>query len=232
MRRIICPFHAEKTPSCVVQDATYKCFGCGKTGPITDLGLEVLPTAPKARYREDLKTKRAYIETLPRKPIRGFDFPADDRGYYILWPDHPYYKQRLYNPGPKEPKYKNPSGHQQPLFWVRRQDRPRTLLISEGEINALSLSRAFPEYDVVCPGSASNFLTKDQVNYLPQYADYGTITIVVDKDAAGTKAAIHMKALLLAKVPFTRVVLLQPDANEIYVSQGIDALRHAISKKV
>lgn len=36
---ILCPFHQEKTPSCHIDRARglYVCFGCGKTGPISEL---------------------------------------------------------------------------------------------------------------------------------------------------------------------------------------------------
>lgn len=36
-RRIRCPFHAEQTPSCVVDAERYYCFGCGATGRTQDL---------------------------------------------------------------------------------------------------------------------------------------------------------------------------------------------------
>jgi DNA primase len=34
VRKVIsCPFHEEKTPSCMVfQNDTYRCFGCGRKG--------------------------------------------------------------------------------------------------------------------------------------------------------------------------------------------------------
>jgi DNA primase len=37
---LICPFHKEKWPSCVIHAATskyYKCYGCGRNGRIRDI---------------------------------------------------------------------------------------------------------------------------------------------------------------------------------------------------
>ena len=36
---ILCPFHDEKTPSCVVDlvRGRYHCLGCGRVGPATEL---------------------------------------------------------------------------------------------------------------------------------------------------------------------------------------------------
>lgn len=35
--KIICPFHKETTPSCVISEDKYHCFGCGKNGNINEL---------------------------------------------------------------------------------------------------------------------------------------------------------------------------------------------------
>lgn len=34
---IICPFHTEKTGSCMVSEDDYYCFGCGKKGSLPEL---------------------------------------------------------------------------------------------------------------------------------------------------------------------------------------------------
>lgn len=34
---IVCPFHFEKTGSCMVNDTDYYCFGCGKKGSRKEL---------------------------------------------------------------------------------------------------------------------------------------------------------------------------------------------------
>lgn len=50
MRKARCPYHQEKTPSCVVnKDNTFHCFGCGKHGDSIELYMHLAQTTfPKA----------------------------------------------------------------------------------------------------------------------------------------------------------------------------------------
>lgn len=227
MSKILCPFHEEDTPSCEVYEKDFHCYGCGAHGPLEKLGIEVKHDA-KPKFIENLRKAREYIKTLPIETIRGFPFPVDRRGFYILWPDCDYYKLRLFEPG-KGAKYKNPSGHSQPPFWVRRQGF-QTLYLVEGEINALSVSSAHLDSDVCSPGSASDFTSKKTESLLTQLCNYANIIIVVDRDAAGTIAAIHAKAFCLRFHPKVSIVLMHQDANEILITHGKEALRQEIDR--
>lgn len=225
--KIRCPFHAEETPSCVLYEERYHCYGCGKNGPLSDLNLDLGPPKPR-KPPTNLKARRDYIATLPTKEIRGIPLKYDDRGYYLVWPDSLYYKCRLFDPA-DGPKYANPTGHSQPLFWARRS-WPATpvLLVVEGEINALSIKEALPEADVVSPGSAGDFLADKQRANLTLFSRYASIVVVVDRDAAGTAAAIHLKGMLLGKVPSINIVLMEKDANQVLVDHGKRQLREEI----
>src|SRR5690606_33471443 len=104
---VLCQFHEERTPSCAVYSNGYKCFGCGKFGPLSDLGMTASEVEPK--YVEDIEKSIQQIISLPKKEIRGLDLHSDSNSYYIVWPDHSYYKKRYINP--HHGKYQNPSGH-------------------------------------------------------------------------------------------------------------------------
>lgn len=227
MERIHCIKHEESTPSLVVYETHAYCYGgCGRI-ELSELG-RVAEAAPKERYKEDIDARRKEIETFPRATFRGFVFPHDSRGYFITWPDCSYFKQRLFNPKPGESKYKNPAGQSQPPFWARR-GASRTLILSEGEINALSMAEAFPEWDVLSPGSASDFKTAKFTKFLLTFVRYYcTVIIQTDRDGAGTEAAIHTKGLLLNKVPNLPIVLMERDANEIYCGEGKEKLREEV----
>lgn len=229
MEKIHCPFHAEKTESCVIYETNYHCYGCGAHGPLSDLGRA--PTAaPKERYKEDLDARRKEIEALPRSTHRGFVFPYNHRGYFITWPDCSYYKQRLFDPKDGESKYKCPAGQPQPLFWARR-GAGRILALVEGELNSMSMAEAFPEWDVCSPGSASDFKTERFRKFLLTIArSYCTVIVQTDRDGAGTEAAIHTKGLLLNKVPNIPIVLMARDASEIYCAHGKDKLREEVER--
>ena len=43
---ILCPFHVEKTPSCIVREGRYRCLGCGAHGDVVDVEITLSP--PKA----------------------------------------------------------------------------------------------------------------------------------------------------------------------------------------
>jgi len=47
--KIVCPFHAERTPSCVLfPTGGYKCFGCGKSGNSVDFIVKIGGTFEEA----------------------------------------------------------------------------------------------------------------------------------------------------------------------------------------
>lgn len=218
--RILCPHHKERTPSCVIYDDHYYCFSCGAHGKASELGLKLGDIKP--REPEDIAKTLAYISSLPRTEIRGLNLPVDDKYYYVVWPDGSYYKRRDKSGGPS--KYLCPIGHSKPLFKADVKGR-KTLCIVEGEINALSLSAIYPPFDVVSPGSATEFTSR---KYLTEYAKYDRFIIVADADPAGLKAAINLKSELLKRTPHVRTHLMGQDANDILVQQGPNVLRKEV----
>lgn len=38
---ILCPFHREQTPSCMVEDDAFNCFGCGERGDLGKLTAKI-----------------------------------------------------------------------------------------------------------------------------------------------------------------------------------------------
>lgn len=232
MERIHCVRHQESTPSLVVYDTHAYCYGgCGRI-ELSELG-RVAEIAPKEKYIENLSEKMEYIGSLPKKKIRGFDLPFDNLGYYLVFPDRDYYKLRLWD-AENGNKYRSPSGHTKPVFWARRHSASssvpsRTLVLVEGEFNSLSMAEAFPEWDVMSPGSASDFKTTKFTKYLLTLVRYYcTVIVQTDRDGPGTEAAIHTKGLLLNKVPNLPIVLMERDANEIYCGEGKEKLREEV----
>lgn len=223
MYRVLCPRHEEHTPSCVIYPTHAYCYGgCGRI-PLGEVGLSP-ETSPKPRPAEDLTASRSRIDLLPRKLIRGFELPHDSFGFYILFPESLYYKRRNWS---GEPKYKNPSGIPQPLFIARRGASP-TLFLVEGELNCLSIAEAFPECDAMSPGSATGFMKYTKSTLLTHVTSYSTISVIVDRDTPGVKAAIHVQSLLAGSIPKVNVCLMAKDANEIHCESGPEALRREI----
>jgi len=223
-----CPHHKEKTPSAVAYTNGYYSFCCGKSGPLSELGL-----APGERiqvtYVEDVASSIERIKRLERKEIRGFSLPSDSTGYYLLWGDDSYYKKRILG-ADSGSKYRGPSGHSKPPFVVSQGNADHLVLV-EGEFNSLSLGVLEPPFDIISPGGAGDFYSKTGTRHLGDYARYGRVDLIVDADAAGAQAAIETKAKLITLgCQDVRIFLVEKDFNDILVESGKEALRDEIKR--
>lgn len=227
--KINCPYHDDRTASMHVYETNAHCFGCGvNVHDLTKLGLENKVTKEPA-YVEDVKATLSYISTLPARLIRGFSLPADSLGYYIVWPTNNYYKRRLFDPKPGDPKYVGPAGVRKPMFIVRQNDS-KTLALVEGELNAKSVARAYPGIAVASPGGSGDFHSSRFQQDLQFYRNYETILVIADLDQAGAIAAIEFKARVMHCVPDTRIMLMPTDANEILITHGKQALKKEVQR--
>lgn len=213
--RIICPFHKESTPSMVLfyETGRYKCFGCGVSGKLTDIGIDA-----KGSYeskKENIKESIQNITQYPIKDFRGLKFHCDDTGAYIIWPGSVYYKKRYFDPAPGYPKYKGPKGHNPPAFIAERDKKAETGIVVEGEINALSLAEVLRNITIVSPGSASSFADVGEL-----LKDYRNVLVIADNDPAGVMGIIPLVSELKKNAINTKVTLWDRDANEVLVNDG------------
>lgn len=226
--KVLCPRHEDSNPSCEVYEDQGYCFVCSQSIPLGELGVKP-EDAPKEKYIEDLEESRKFIQSLPKKMYRGLTFPCDGIGIYICWSGALYYKRRNFS---EDPKYKNPSGHSQPLFWANKVPS-RCLFIVEGEINALSLSLAIEDQAVCSPGSAGEFTAKKQCKNLTEYSKYNNIVLLADADGPGVAALIELKAYLLSNTKANILAnLMSKDCNEILQEVGKVGLKEEIYKQV
>lgn len=230
MRKILCPFHEESTPSCVLYPNGYSCFGCGKRGPLSDIaGLDVKTVLPVPR--EDLEASMRYILSLPKERIRGLDLHADKEAYYIVWPNGTFYKARYKDD--RKAKYRCPAGHTKPLL-VANESQSKSLIIVEGEINALSLARICPQYTVMSPGGVGDFSTHSSKKNYTYYIRFDTILIIADKDEPGIRAVMELGAFLRNKRHDVRFKLMPTDANSILCAGGqeVENLRQEVEREL
>ena len=210
MQKINCtsPSHRDQTPSMSVYNDGAWCFSCGWLDrSITDLD------APP-REIENIEEKLRYIDGLPRAEIRGLELHFDNRGYFIVWPNGLYYKQRLTG---ASCRYLGPKGHRAPLMEI--PGAGKFVVIVEGELNALSLSKAIKN-TIVSPGSAT-----EMSRHLNQYLTLGKdFVIVVDRDPAGVAAGIYLKKELLKRGKRVELVAVTPDYNETLQKEGKDGV--------
>lgn len=228
--KILCPWHREETPSCHVYSDGYKCFGCGKAGPLSDLPEgEYHASAEKApKYVEDVASSIAKIQTYPRCTIRGLSLYDTTDSYYLVWPEGQYYIRRYKESVAGKSKYKCPAGVPRPLYVARHAPDRNILVIVEGELNAASIGLACGDISVVSPGSAGDFYSAGGRGHLGYYRAYPSIYLLVDKDAAGAAAAIELKSLLMKTNPATYIHLMEQDANDILVQHGKEKLKETI----
>lgn len=237
-KKYLCPKHFEKTPSANAYANGYYCFGCGASGPLSELGL---PAGERIEitYVEDIASTLSYINTLPRKEIRGFTLPYSSRGYYLVWPSQDYYKLRIEG-AEAGSKYRGPSGHKKPPFVLRgcysgsegssvesaSGRKSDVLCLIEGEFNALSLAAIEPPFDIISPGGAGDFYSRGAEQYLRNYATYSHVDVIVDADAAGAQAAIEAKAKLVTLgCPEVKIHLMDRDFNQIHCEEGKEGVR-------
>lgn len=222
MPKIHClnPNHEDRFPSMeVYPDGHGFCFACHYY--VADAGKPSVQG--NDTYVENVSESVKHIKTLPLRAARGLSFHHDPDGFYILWPGDEYYKYR--REGAEESgRYLSPVGVKKPLFWANRLSRG-TLFIVEGEINALSLAKCFPEYSVCSPGPVSDFVSKRAISdYLPQYLKYEKILVIGDHDDPGVKASTLLMLELQGRGKDASVVWMRTDANDLLQQENGESL--------
>ena len=211
---IPCEFHkGDNTPSLAVyEDGHFYCYGCRKHGPVSLIGREALDLPPAPVEKEDLTESMQRILSLPTKLIRGLTLPYDDSGYYIVWPENQYYKKRYLSPS--KGKYRCPKGHVKPPFFI--QGRGRTLILIEGELNALSLS-CVCDFSMLGIGGAGDLNPKMMCHLMPVVELFDKVLIITDNDSAGVRGAIEAKTFLTQKKICSEIFLVDKnhDCNDM-----------------
>jgi hypothetical protein len=224
--KVLCPYHADTNPSMTLYDDGYGfCWVCWKQYRMSG------PTEARIKTQkppEDLDASLDKVSLLPKKMIRGLELPYNDYGYFIIWPDKSYYKVRKYKDDGS--KYYGASGHKPPIFDLREgSTSTRTLLVVEGEINALSAKKSMPWLPVISPGSAGHFkVHEDKILEICKL--YDDVVIWADEDDAGYECILQLGGSLQFMGKIVDFILSNSDANEILITQGVDKLRSFIRK--
>lgn len=215
-----------------VETGKYFCFGCGAKGLLAHLDLDVenLPAFEETniKFVENIDKTMEYIDSLPKKVIRGHELPYDADYYYLVWPDKSFYKKRLHDKNAKS-KYRSPVGIRKPLY--KHRGGNKGLIIVEGEFNALTVA-SVPDtygYAIVSPGPVTDFMRKD---YLRQYLQYDTILVIVDRDAAGVCAGLELQAHLRVKGKSAFLYPMVKDFNDILTENGKDEVQKETQKSM
>jgi hypothetical protein len=224
MDKILCPFHIEDTPSCVLYEDTYHCFGCGAHGKIVDIPDDIVPKnrMVKTRFKTDLHSDLKNIKNLPIKEIRGLKLHCDDEFYYIIWPNNDYYKKRKIHAKDAD-KYRCPSGYSKPILEFGGSFKD--LLIVEGELNAYSVQLSKPDFVVCSPGPCTDFL-----RYMNFYLQWDNIYLAFDSDPAGISQAVKLRDALLEHKKRVFLHPMKTDFNDILTKEGLNEVCREVEK--
>lgn len=213
------PKHKDDTPSMEVYPDWLHCFSCGyrvrSDGVISEEEIENLKK--KQKEPENIEDRIRFIHSLPRQAVRGLSLPIDTSGYYIVWPTGTYYKYRITTGG--QNRYIGPRGHKAPLFELDIKSK-ETLVVIEGEINALSLSESLQDHQLRTIGICSPGSATELTRHLNIYLTYPRIIVIVDKDIPGVKNGLKLKELLIKKGKRVQLLACENDINEILQEKG------------
>lgn len=199
------------------------CFGCNKSMKV-DTGVK--PKVKMTQKVGDINQTLGYINSLPKKEIRGLELPYDNLGYYIVYSGNNFYLRRNWKDGIK---YVYPANVEIPIFIALDATFTKNLIIVEGQINALSLVSSLNngEASIVSPGSANKLNNKKYIDY---YLKYDNILIIVDMDEPGILAAQKLKATLYKNKKNYEVMYMEKDFNDLLVYGGKEAVKEAYKK--
>jgi hypothetical protein len=205
------------------------CFSCGFTCLTTEVldadEIKELKKAPKEK--EDAQETIRYIETLPKKRIRGLSLHSETSGFFIVWPDRSFYKKRLQREDGGS-RYIGPRGHKPPLFKYESQNRYCCVVV-EGELNCMSLCLGLDGVDIsiVSPGSANSLM--DHTEY---YLQFRLLVIVVDKDKTGVENGSELKQYLLSHKKRVILIGVDKDFNQTLQESGPEGVKQQFMKEL
>jgi DNA primase len=225
MPKIHClnPEHRDKNPSMEVYPDGVYCWVCGYNSDLSKVPTELIGVTIEElkhkKEKENIQEKFAYIDSLDKRKIRGLDLPADSSGYYVCWPDRKYYKLRRYD---DRPRYVGPRGHRPGLFRIEPEHVSKSLVITEGELNSLSLQKAIPDHRfcIVSPGSATELS-----RHIDYYSKFSSVCIIVDKDAPGVYYGLELRKKLLGNNRRVILEAVEKDFNQILQDSGPEAVK-------
>ena len=226
--KILCPFHAEKTPSCqIYEDSnTFHCFACGKSGSVIDLVAHFENTEPKQACQM-LAKEFGIAENTPKSSKVREHVYTSENGSEIARKD--IYKKADGNKFAVWYRFeegktvKGLGGLQVPLYHCERLKKADTVYIAEGEKDVETLEKmGFTATS--SPNGAGQAWKSDFNKYL-----IGKICVILtDNDTAGEKAGrITAEGLTKDGIP-CRIVSAKSIYPEVSAKGDISDIAEAI----
>lgn len=217
----------------IYDDGHTYCFGCQTRRKGSDGEAASVSSLPKAREAERQGLLSGRFQAIPKRGLseetcRRFGYMVGDGCHIAPYRDKDgaVVAQKLRYPGKKFTILGDAS--KMGLFGDHILQRDRHLVITEGEIDAMSVSQAFGnKYAVVSlPNGAQSAVKAIQKAY-DYVVGFGTIVIMFDEDEAGRAAAKAVAEILPpGKTKIARLSGYK-DANEALVANDTKAILEA-----
>lgn len=228
IRKEACPHCGSSDANALYTDGHHFCFSCNTHTPGDNTMPQTTNVAkpthfvsgePKALAKRGLtlETCRKWgyeVGTYQGQPVQVANY-RNDKGKVVA--------QKLRFPG-KDFKFFGDSkeaGLYGQHLW---RDGGKMVTITEGEIDAMSLSQAFQNrYSVVSLRSGAAGAKRDVLNSIEWLESYDTVVLMFDQDEVGQKAAAEVAGLFSpGKVKVAKLPL--KDANEMLVNNKVKEL--------
>lgn len=182
-------------------DGSTKCFSCGRFTPGGRENIAVAPALSRSMLMPDCDTPELTSRHLHRDTLKRFGYFVSTNKFGAKVQVAPYYwngelvAQHLRGEG-KAFRWLGSTGHLELFGQNRCRGRGPLLVITEGEIDAMSVAQAFPGVDVVSlPNGADSAARYVSMN-LEFIEGYGEVVLMFDNDKPGKKAIDAAAALL------------------------------------
>ena len=232
----------EACPSCPSSDAFARysdlhgyCFSCGHREPAP--GGQGFSDKPRKK-RSNITFAGDFIG-LPKRKIteatcRKFNVRVDTAGRALRFP--------IYDASAKQIVAYKEKTEEKDFYWQgKNRDKQlfaqnlfgsgKTLVVSEGELDALSIWQARPNWPVMSITHGAKGAYKDLAAQLPHLLKFEEIILFFDMDQAGQEAAEKCSSLFPADRVFIAKLAQYKDASEALQANDSEAIRQAIWNK-
>jgi len=225
--KVRCPFpeHEDTNPSAYKYGNKIYCFVCNKGLALKEERGVYEKTELKKQKVSEYDISR--IQSLPITNYRCLDLHSDGKFVYIIYPDGQYYRARNIHSNCSASKYVSPKGVVKHYMYLPCENTD-TLLLVEGEINALSIRKVNSKVSLLCPGSATDFSTATK-KYQNEIKRFKKVIVTADKDTAGAKAVINALKVLRHLGVGLRHHLWTKDANDLLI-EGEEYLEREVKR--
>ena len=227
----------EPCPNCPSSDALARysdgsayCFSCGHHIKGDGSSNPTKKTRRLMQYDGDfaaIKNRRLTEETCRKFNVRVDSGPVIRFPYYDAGRSVAGYKERG-----KEKTFKWAGGnpdHQ--LFGQQLWGAGKSLVITEGEMDCLSVYQARPTWPVVSVPNGAKAAAKDIKQQIPWILGFDEIILMFDNDEAGQSAATEVAQLFPPDRVFLAALGAYKDASEALQANDSEAIRQAVWNK-